>query len=68
MPPELTKDIKRRYQAVVTQEQNGYFPPFTLDYVLIGEVEKELSGASGGKVNGEIVFSNRFYNLVRYTR
>ncbi len=68
VPPELTQDIKRRYQAVVTQEQNGYFPPFTLDYVLIGEVEKELSGASGGKVNGEIVFSNRFYNLVRYTR
>lgn len=67
VPPELTKDIRQRYQAIVAKSLKDSFPPFKLDYVLIGETEKGLIGASRGKVNGEIVFSNRFYNLVRYT-
>lgn len=66
--PELTQDIKQRYQGISTQNKNGFLTPFKLDYVLIGEMERGLIEDSGGKVNGEIVFSNRFYNLVRYTR
>ena len=61
IPPELIKDIKQRYQIIIVQKSNGHLPPFKLNYVLIGQEERQFFKTAEERIKLKQIFSNNNY-------